>query len=337
MRDQRMLDEGIEKSESQKPESITLTLGEITNEHLRQLCGPEQQNIQRLESALDICFYGHAGNWRIEGEQGNAAAKILRFLLEEIKQGNVDQQSLENQLRLHRAMSHETDGSDRKTIPRVCLQAGRRRVEGKTPNQRRYLYAMQQSILTVAIGPAGSGKTYLAVAAAVAALNSGRVERIILTRPAVEAGERLGFLPGDLQKKVDPYLIPLFDALSDMLGADKMLALMEQKRIEIAPLAYMRGRTLNDAFVILDEAQNTTRSQMKMFLTRLGFSSRMVVTGDVTQIDLPHDHMSGLLHAMNVLINIKDVHISHLQAHDVIRHHLVEQIVRAYEKHGEKE
>ncbi|MDX8406497.1 MAG: PhoH family protein, partial [Mariprofundus sp.] len=211
------------------------------------------------------------------------------------------------------------------------LIAGRRRISGKTPNQRLYLKAIQGKTLTLAVGPAGSGKTYLAVAAAVAAMNNNRVERIILTRPAVEAGERLGFLPGDMQQKVDPYLRPLFDALADMLGVERMSALIEQGKIEIAPLAYMRGRTLNDAFIILDEAQNTTREQMKMFLTRLGFGSCMVVTGDVTQVDLPRHQHSGLLHALSVLDHVQDIGICRLSARDVVRHRLVEQIVNAYE------
>ncbi|MFQ5582471.1 MAG: PhoH family protein, partial [Mariprofundaceae bacterium] len=214
----------------------------------------------------------------------------------------------------------------------AALIAGRRHVQGKTNNQKHYLETIQQQVLTLAVGPAGTGKTYLAVAAAVVTLQAQQVERIILTRPAVEAGERLGFLPGDMQQKVDPYLRPLFDALADMLGIEKMNAMMESGRIEIAPLAYMRGRTLNDAFVILDEAQNTTREQMKMFLTRLGFGSKMVVTGDVTQVDLPQHHHSGLLHALQVLEDVNEVGICRLTGRDVVRHRLVERIVSAYER-----
>jgi len=232
---------------------------------------------------------------------------------------------VESSLREHRQTSEPQEGKN------IMLKAGRRNVKGKTPNQRRYLEVMQHTTLTVSVGPAGCGKTYLAVAAAVVALSSHQVERIILTRPAVEAGEKLGFLPGDLQQKVDPYLRPLFDALTDMLGVEKMNALMEQGKIEIAPLAYMRGRTLNDAFVILDEAQNTTKAQMKMFLTRLGFSSRMVVTGDATQVDLPNHQQSGLLHALKVLDGVKDIGICRLSSQDVVRHQLVESIVQAYD------
>lgn len=311
-----------------------LNLSELSAAVLRQLCGPKQAYIRRIEQALDVHFYGHAGHWRIEGKQASVAAQMLQSLISQAKQENMNEQTLEGALRLRRAEAAEPATAE--SLAAISFQAGRRNITAKTPNQCRYLHAMQQSVLTLAVGPAGSGKTYLAVAMAVAALNSNKVERIILTRPAVEAGERLGFLPGDLQQKVDPYLIPLFDALSDMLGREKMLALMEQRRIEVAPLAYMRGRTLNDAFVILDEAQNTTRSQMKMFLTRLGFSSRMVVTGDITQVDLPREHLSGLLHAIHVLRDVEnDVHICYLRAHDVVRHRLVEHIVRAYEHDDE--
>ncbi|MDQ6979207.1 MAG: PhoH family protein [Mariprofundaceae bacterium] len=311
---------------------LHLSLDDWSAAAIRHLCGPEQHNINRIEDALQVLFYGHAGDWWIEGAQATVAIQMVQQFKSAAEHGVISESVMESALRSYRA---ETVDTTPDSLPaKISFQAARRLISGKTPNQNRYLCAMQSSVLTLAVGPAGSGKTYLAVAAAVAALNNGTVERIILTRPAVEAGERLGFLPGDLQQKVDPYLTPLFDALSDMLGNEKMLALMEQRRIEIAPLAYMRGRTLNDAFVILDEAQNTTRSQMKMFLTRLGFSSRMVVTGDITQIDLPHDHLSGLQHAIHVLRNVKDVRICYLEAHDVVRHRLVEHIVRAYEQDG---
>jgi len=312
---------------------LQLKLDDWSAAAIRHLCGPEQQNINRIEDALNVSFYGHAGDWQIDGAQAATAAGIVKQFKKAAEGGAIPEPVMESALRSLRA---ETVDATPESLPeKVSFQAARRQISGKTPNQNRYLRAMQESVLTLAVGPAGSGKTYLAVAAAVAALTNGTVERIILTRPAVEAGERLGFLPGDLQQKVDPYLTPLFDALSDMLGSEKMLALMEQRRIEIAPLAYMRGRTLNDAFVILDEAQNTTRSQMKMFLTRLGFSSRMAVTGDITQVDLPRDSLSGLLHAIHVLRNVNDIRICYLEAHDVVRHRLVEKIVRAYEHDGE--
>ncbi len=306
--------------------SVHCSLPELEAAQLMALCGTAQQHIHMLEEALNVRFFGHPGDWTIDGEAAAAAAAILHQLS---KKTHISTREVEYALRMHHACKAEK--ADDKAPESISFSAGRRTIQGKTPNQRRYLQAMRDAVLTLAVGPAGSGKTYLAVASAVAAFQAGLVEKIILTRPAVEAGERLGFLPGDLQQKVDPYLTPLFDALSDMLGSEKMLALMEKRSIEVAPLAYMRGRTLNDAFVILDEAQNTTRSQMKMFLTRLGFSSRMVVTGDITQVDLPHDHLSGLLHAIRVLKNVNDVRICYLQAHDVVRHRLVEQIVRAYD------
>jgi phosphate starvation-inducible PhoH-like protein len=249
-------------------------------------------------------------------------------LVRQASSGTLSDIDVEAALRDHRHEPLQAEASDSSD---AVIIAGRRHVRGKTANQRAYLKAIQQQVLTLSVGPAGSGKTYLAVAAAVAALAANQVERIILTRPAVEAGEKLGFLPGDLQQKIDPYLRPLFDALADMLGIEKMNALQESGRIEIAPLAYMRGRTLNDAFVILDEAQNTTREQMKMFLTRLGFGSKMVVTGDVTQVDLPRHSHSGLLHALDILVDVEEVGICRLSSRDVVRHRLVERIVNAYE------
>jgi len=307
-----------------------LNLPELSADTLIRLSGPNQQHIRRIEDALDIDIMGQAGAWHIEGQQAEAGVQALRSLAAlacTISPSNADVEHILRTLR------HHKDNKKTASQKQIILKAGRRNVQGKTPNQGQYIRQMQDNTLTISVGPAGCGKTYLAVAAAVVALTSEQVERIILTRPAVEAGEKLGFLPGDLQQKVDPYLRPLFDALTDMLGIEKMNTLMEQNRIEIAPLAYMRGRTLNDAFIILDEAQNTTQSQMKMFLTRLGFASKMVVTGDITQVDLPHAQPSGLLHALHVLKGIKDIGISQLTAHDVVRHQLVENIVQAYEAH----
>ena len=210
---------------------------------------------------------------------------------------------------------------------------GRRTVQPKSSNQRRYLEAIEKHDMVFGIGPAGTGKTYLAVAMAISALLAKRVNRIILARPAVEAGERLGFLPGTLQDKIDPYLRPLYDALYDMLDPEKVDRYLEKNVIEIAPIAFMRGRTLNDSFVILDEAQNTTSEQMKMFVTRLGFNSKAVITGDVTQIDLPNARRSGLLEAMDVLKNVEGLAFVHFDEADVVRHHLVQRIVRAYDEH----
>jgi phosphate starvation-inducible PhoH-like protein len=214
----------------------------------------------------------------------------------------------------------------------VCITAKGKPIKAKTVGQQKYIKAIEKNTITLGVGPAGTGKTYLAVAAAVAAFRERTVNRIILTRPAVEAGERLGFLPGDLQNKVDPYLRPLYDALYDMLGPETFQKYQERGSIEVAPLAYMRGRTLDDSFIILDEAQNTTKEQMKMFLTRLGFGSKIVITGDVTQIDLPSDKTSGLKDAMRVLENVKDIAICKLTSADVVRHALVQEIISAYER-----
>ena len=214
----------------------------------------------------------------------------------------------------------------------ICVTAGGKPIKGKTVGQTNYVKAIQKNVVTLGIGPAGTGKTYLAVAMAVAAFKAREVNRIILTRPAVEAGERLGFLPGDLQSKVDPYLRPLYDALFEMLGPETYSKYLERGNIEVAPLAYMRGRTLDDSFIILDEAQNTSREQMKMFLTRLGFGSKVVITGDITQIDLPRDQVSGLREAMRVLKGVEDIAICRLTGADVVRHVLVQRIIQAYEE-----
>ena len=219
----------------------------------------------------------------------------------------------------------------------VCITAKGKPIKAKTVGQQNYMKAISQNTVTIGVGPAGTGKTYLAVAAAVAAFRERTVNRIILTRPAVEAGERLGFLPGDLQNKVDPYLRPLYDALYDMLGPETFQKYQERGSIEVAPLAYMRGRTLDDSFIILDEAQNTTSEQMKMFLTRLGFGSKVVITGDVTQIDLPREKTSGLKDAVRVLEGIKDIAICRLTSADVVRHALVQEIINAYERASKKQ
>jgi phosphate starvation-inducible PhoH-like protein len=322
--------------------TVLLRLETLDPSALQSLCGAENRVLRRIEQFFDVRLLGQPGNWQIEGEHAQAARQAMLRLSQQLIRaaevtGNGDAEVNLTDIDVEGVLKDiglgQTPGetATEETADAGELIAGRRRVSGKTANQRTYLKAIRINTLTLAIGPAGSGKTYLAVAAAVAAMNSNRVERIILTRPAVEAGERLGFLPGDLQQKVDPYLRPLFDALSDMLGVEKMNALIEQNRIEIAPLAYMRGRTLNDAFVILDEAQNTTREQMKMFLTRLGFGAKMVVTGDVTQVDLPRHQQSGLLHALQVLEHVADIGICRLAGCDVVRHRLVEKIVNAYE------
>jgi len=309
---------------------VHLKITDVGPRVLRNLCGSENRILRRIEARFGVHFLGPPGDWRIEGGKARVADKVVHALLPWAEKGAIEDVQLEGALRTQVAA-----GMDENEMPEAnagVVIAGRRRIQGKTPNQRHYLDSIRQHVLTLAVGPAGTGKTYLAVAMAVESLHSHQVERLILTRPAVEAGERLGFLPGDMQQKVDPYLRPLFDALADMVGLEKMNSLMESGRIEVAPLAYMRGRTLNDAFVILDEAQNTTREQMKMFLTRLGFSSKMVVTGDTTQVDIPVKHHSGLLHALQVLEGMEHVGIRRLSGRDVVRHALVEQIVAAYER-----
>jgi len=305
---------------------LNLDLPDLDANVLRSLCGAGNRVLKRVENEFGVSLLGRPGAWQVEGARAADAVAAMQALVSWARRGPLEDVQVEGILRHGRNEMHQAaEGGD-------VLVAGRRRIQGKTPNQRRYLESIRSHVLTLGVGPAGTGKTYLAVAAAVAAIESHQVERMILTRPAVEAGERLGFLPGDMQQKVDPYLRPLFDALADMIGLEKMNGLLETGRIEVAPLAYMRGRTLNDAFVILDEAQNTTREQMKMFLTRLGFSSRMVVTGDTTQVDLPTKMHSGMLHALKVLEGVSDVAICRLQGRDVVRHKLVEDIVAAYER-----
>jgi len=304
-------------------------LPSISPEALRSLCGAGNRVLHRIESHFNVHLLGQPGDWHIEGEQASLAAKALRALAKKADKVGIDDAFLESLLRNFRSTE---PGRALEETEVGSVLAGRRKVSAKTRNQQHYLNAIKDNVLTLAIGPAGTGKTYLAVAAAVMALQANEVERIILTRPAVEAGERLGFLPGDMQQKVDPYLRPLFDALGDMLGLTQLSAYMEAGRIEVAPLAYMRGRTLNDAFVILDEAQNTTRAQMKMFLTRLGFASKMVVTGDITQIDLSRESDSGLLHTLYVLEGVQEVGTCRMTGNDVVRHPLVERIVTAYER-----
>ncbi len=318
------------KHGGKRPEAcVHLNITDIEPQTLRNLCGSENRVLRRIEAQFGVHFLGRPGDWQLEGDKAHAAAEVMRALLPWAEKGPVEDVQLEGTLRT-RGVTEAGVNAPEANVGAVI--AGRRRIQGKTPNQRRYMDGIRQHVLTLAVGPAGTGKTYLAVAMAVEALYSHQVERLILTRPAVEAGERLGFLPGDMQQKVDPYLRPLFDALADMVGLEKMNGLMESGRIEVAPLAYMRGRTLSDAFIILDEAQNTTREQMKMFLTRLGFFSKMVVTGDTTQVDLPTKHHSGLLHALQVLEGLDHVGIHHLSGRDVVRHALVEQIVAAYER-----
>ena len=306
-------------------------------EDLIAVFGSFDENIRRIEDALGVNIVNRGNELKIVGdaEAVDKAARTLEGLLTIAARGEViDEQRVRYLLTLVQEGNDEQVNKIAKDV--VCISAKGKPIKAKTVGQQNYMKAIQKNTITIGVGPAGTGKTYLAVAAAVAAFRERQVNRIILTRPAVEAGERLGFLPGDLQNKVDPYLRPLYDALFDMLGAETFQKYQERGSIEVAPLAYMRGRTLDDSFIILDEAQNTTREQMKMFLTRLGFGSKIVITGDVTQIDLPDDKVSGLKDAVRVLENVKDIAICRLTSADVVRHALVQEIINAYEKHEKK-
>ncbi len=295
--------------------------------------GSFDQNLHIIEKELDVRVTDRDEELKITGEEENVAraGKAVESLLSLASAGEtIDEQKVRYVLTMIRSGQEQQIGELGGGV--VCITAKGRPVKPKTLGQKQYVQAIRENTVTLGIGPAGTGKTYLAVAAAVAAFREKSVNRIILTRPAVEAGERLGFLPGDLQCKVDPYLRPLYDALFDMLGPETYNTYLEKGNIEVAPLAYMRGRTLDDSFIILDEAQNTSREQMKMFLTRLGFNSKMVITGDVTQIDLPAEKTSGLKEAMRVLDGVEDIAICTFTGADVVRHALVQQIIEAYEK-----
>lgn len=303
----------------------------------RELFGNFDENIKLIEDTLKIDVILREGNIVLMGEEKNVnqALKLMTELHQSVSNGkNLDKQSISYSLSLLLEGSEERIKELEDTI--VLTQKGKA-VQPKTLGQKEYINLIKNNDITFGIGPAGTGKTYLAVAMAVKAFKRDEVSRIILTRPAVEAGENLGFLPGDLKDKVDPYLRPLYDALFDMLGADKFNKYLERGLIEVAPLAFMRGRTLDNAFIILDEAQNTTREQMKMFLTRLGFGSKAVVTGDLTQTDLPDNEKSGLLHARDVLKGVEGIGSINLTERDVVRHALVQRIIVAYDKYDKKQ
>ena len=305
---------------------------------LEALFGPYDQNIKYLESVLSVSIGGRGNDVSIEGDEADVAVveRILKDYAQLFTEGkaptDVELRDAFKQIADDRTASLRDVFNNQKRIN----PAGRKQVSARSANQRLYLEAIEQHDMTFGIGPAGTGKTYLAVAMAVQYLMQKRVNRIILARPAVEAGEKLGFLPGDLQDKVDPYLRPLYDALFDLVDNERVTKFLEKRVIEVAPLAFMRGRTLGDAFIILDEAQNTTSEQMKMFLTRIGFGSKAVITGDVTQIDLPHGRKSGLIEADRILNNIPGIAFVHFDKHDVVRHHLVQMIVQAYDEHSNK-
>ena len=296
--------------------------------------GSFDENIRLLEKEFNVTVTNRDGELRISGEAEDVmhAAKAVQAMLTLSSRGEaLGEQNVRYIIDMVRTGKEEQISELAGDV--LCISAKGRPVKPKTIGQKEYIQSVLKNTVTIGVGPAGTGKTYLAVAAAVQAFREKPVNRIILTRPAVEAGERLGFLPGDLQSKVDPYLRPLYDALFDMLGAETYQKYLERGNIEVAPLAYMRGRTLDDSFIILDEAQNTSREQMKMFLTRLGFGSKIVITGDVTQIDLPDGKASGLREAMRVLKNVEGIGICELTNADVVRHVMVQRIVRAYESY----
>ena len=302
------------------------------------LFGSFDENVRLIESEFKVTVSNREGELRVNGEVEDTmlACKALQALLTISNRGEpITEQNVRYVISLVRAGQEERISELTQDV--ICISSKGRPIKPKTIGQKRYIESVLKNTITIGVGPAGTGKTYLAVAAAVAAFRERKVNRIILTRPAVEAGERLGFLPGDLQSKVDPYLRPLYDALYDFMGVDSYQKLLERGVVEVAPLAYMRGRTLSDSFIILDEAQNTTSEQMKMFLTRLGFHSKVVVTGDITQTDLPYGKKSGLAEAIEILKDIPEIGMVHLTHKDVARHELVQTIVKAYDAYYHRE
>jgi phosphate starvation-inducible PhoH-like protein len=308
------------------------TLEPADNQRLANLCGQFDEHLRQLERRLGVEINNRGNVFNIIGDQAavSAAREVLQGLYDETANAALSPASVH--LFLQESGVEALLDESQPERPEVVVKTKRALIKGRGPNQQRYLHNILHEDINFGVGPAGTGKTYLAVACAVEALESDQVRRLILTRPAVEAGERLGFLPGDLAQKIDPYLRPLYDALYEMLGFETVAKLIERNVIEVAPLAYMRGRTLNDSFIILDEAQNTTREQMKMFLTRIGFGSKAVITGDVTQVDLPRGTQSGLRHAIEVLKGVDGISFTFFKAKDVVRHPLVQRIVTAYDR-----
>ena len=318
---------------------FSLHLEPEDNLRLTNLCGQFDQHLRQVETHFDVEISNRGFHFNISGVPLQSQKAIN--LLQELYDATASEELAPESIHLYLQEDNHASPVDKKenkkkeadeTAP-VSIRTRKGLIRGRGPNQNHYIRSIQTHDLTFGIGPAGTGKTYLAVACAVEALERDEVRRIILVRPAVEAGEKLGFLPGDLSQKVDPYLRPMYDALYEMLGFDKVDKLIEKNVIEVAPLAYMRGRTLNDSFIIMDEAQNTTSEQMKMFLTRLGFGSTAVVTGDITQIDLPNKEQSGLKHIINILQGVKEIRFSFFESKDVVRHSLVQKIVDLYDKH----
>ncbi len=317
------------------PEARDLILAPADNRRLAAVCGPFDQHLRLIEGRLGVEINNRGERFRLIGEA--PAVAVAARVLERLYAGATGEGV--NAAAVHLALQQagaEALAAAEPDVDEISLRTRRGVVRPRNPGQRRYVHNVLRHDLNFGVGPAGTGKTYLAVACAVEALERDDVRRLILVRPAVEAGERLGFLPGDLSEKIDPYLRPLYDALYEMLGFERVAKLIERNVIEVAPLAYMRGRTLNDSFIILDEAQNTTVEQMKMFLTRIGFGSTVVVTGDVTQVDLPRHARSGLRHVLEVLKDVEGISMTFFSARDVVRHPLVQRIVTAYEAHEEE-
>ncbi len=318
--------------------SRDIILEPVDNKRLANLCGQFDEHLRQIERRLDVEIASRGNTFRVTGRPGAAevGGDVLLSLFELTQQERLDPERVHMMLQESfmdaPAPGVNDDGSDEDDGEVISIQTRRKLIRPRGANQALYMRRIRDNDLAFGVGPAGTGKTYLAVAGAVDALETEQVRRIVLVRPAVEAGERLGFLPGDLSQKVDPYLRPMYDALYDMLGAERVTQLIERNVIEIAPLAFMRGRSLNESFVILDEAQNTSIEQMKMFLTRIGFGSRACVTGDITQIDLPSGQVSGLNDAIDVLIDLKGVSFTYFKPKDIVRHELVQRIVEAYEK-----
>ena len=319
--------------------TLNLHLEPADNLRLASLCGPFDDNLKQLERRLGIEISYRDNHFQVLGKQAqiDAAAVILKHLYVETqplrggKVNDITPEMVHLTVQESRVLEQDDEAPSQPYGKEVTVKTKRGLIKPRSPNQAQYIANIVRHDISFGIGPAGTGKTYLAVAAAVDALERQEIRRILLTRPAVEAGEKLGFLPGDLSQKVDPYLRPLYDALFEMLGFERVEKLMERNIIEVAPLAYMRGRTLNDAFIILDEAQNTTTEQMKMFLTRIGFNSKAVVTGDITQVDLPRSTKSGLRHALEVLQGVDGLSFNFFESKDVVRHPVVARIVQAYE------
>jgi len=318
-------------------ESLDIDLSPVDNLRLANLCGPLNDHLRQIESRLGVEINNRNHHFQLIGEP--EGLRIVVEVLKNLYAATEKEELTASKINLFLQDSGVEQLTTKKQIDveQWSLQLRKGIIKARGENQINYLRNVKQHDLNLGIGPAGTGKTYLAVACAVEALENERVQRLVLVRPAVEAGERLGFLPGDLAQKIDPYLRPMYDALYEMLGFDRVVKLMEKNAIEIAPLAYMRGRTLNDAFILLDEAQNTTCEQMKMFLTRIGFGSTAVVTGDVTQVDLPRGTRSGLRHAVEVLKDVDGVSMTFFNARDVVRHPLVQRIVNAYDRFDENE